>query len=568
MLLDEIEKAHPQALHLLLQLFDEGRLTDAAGEVASFASAVVIMTSNLGSRSAQPIGFGDARDRILADVARAVREFFPVELFNRIDQRRAVRAAHARGRGEGRRQGARASCSRAAACASATRSSTPAPPSASARSRDAFDPRYGARTVKRWLEDHVGGSLTDLLAAAPPARLRIVRLAEERRHDRARRSSRWPERAPVPGRYVLEGALDLATAALEPPPPRPPPRSRASARRRSARARATRRTDDLRYYVDELEQRLDRARAAARRARPPRAKRARGRAIERRRGTDRGDTRREGRVRTRGPTRGRPPAGRDALIAAIAEALLIERALPTLLDPDAHAVTIILSRIGARPRPSGLGRACRSRRRRAGRRRRGGSTDGAATSTEAAAAVAARHESRTGRGRQIRSEARADDWRVGAARDVALVLRGLFVRAALAHDHGTWMLRAHGAEPDVMRVEVRPGAPATPEDVLRAHRRGRAALERALEEGGALPPNPDVLLPVTRTLTFARRRARRRARTSVEIEDFATGWVDRGDGARPRRRDPPRLAPGVEPRGARDDAAVVPRVRHAATTAG
>ncbi len=85
-LLDEIEKAHPQALHLLLQLFDEGRLTDAAGEVASFASAVVIMTSNLGSKNASPIGFGDTRDRILADVARAVREFFPIELFNRIDQ--------------------------------------------------------------------------------------------------------------------------------------------------------------------------------------------------------------------------------------------------------------------------------------------------------------------------------------------------------------------------------------------------------------------------------------------------------------------------------------------------
>ncbi len=70
-LLDEIEKAHPQALHLLLQLFDEGRLTDAKSEVASFASAVVIMTSNLGSRNAAPIGFGETRDRILADVAKA-----------------------------------------------------------------------------------------------------------------------------------------------------------------------------------------------------------------------------------------------------------------------------------------------------------------------------------------------------------------------------------------------------------------------------------------------------------------------------------------------------------------
>src|SRR5207248_7599133 len=50
---------------------------------------------------------------------------------------------------------------------------------------DAFDPRYGARTVKRWLEDKVGGSLTDLLASAPPARLRIVRLAEVAGHIEA-----------------------------------------------------------------------------------------------------------------------------------------------------------------------------------------------------------------------------------------------------------------------------------------------------------------------------------------------------------------------------------------------
>jgi hypothetical protein len=83
------------------------------------------------------------------------------------------------------------------------------------------------------------------------------------------------------------------------------------------------------------------------------------------------------------------------------------------------------------------------------------------------------------------------------------------------------------AEPDVVRVEIRPGVREAPEAVLRAHAAGRAALDRALEHGGALPPNPDVLLPVTRTLTY-RAPLRPGEPYGVEIEDFATGWVDRG----------------------------------------
>src|SRR6185295_302831 len=65
---------------------------------------------------------------------------------------------------------------------------------------DAFDPRYGARTVKRWLEDTIGGALTDLLASAPPARLRIVRLAAEAAKVTATLEP-MIERDPVPGPY-------------------------------------------------------------------------------------------------------------------------------------------------------------------------------------------------------------------------------------------------------------------------------------------------------------------------------------------------------------------------------
>jgi hypothetical protein len=247
-------------------------------------------------------------------------------------------------------------------------------------------------------------------------------------------------------------------------------------------------------------------------------------------------------VRTRGPTRGLPPAGRDALISAIAEALLIERALPTLLDPDAHAVTMILSRIGAMAEAEGLVRVLQPYT-------AASWCDGAAVCDDHGAIQPTwyvkrrqgwskyeqwkweleRDTQEVARDGKKKGWASYDDWQKfwRSQRDAVLVLRGLFVRAALEHDHGTWMLRSHGAEPDVIRVEVRPGAAASPEDVLRAHRAGRAALERALEVGGALPPNPDVLLPVTRTLTF-RPPARAGGTYGFELEDFATGWIDRG----------------------------------------
>jgi hypothetical protein len=89
------------------------------------------------------------------------------------------------------------------------------------------------------------------------------------------------------------------------------------------------------------------------------------------------------------------------------------------------------------------------------------------------------------------------------------------------------LIRAAAAEPDVFRVELRPGAGAKPEAVLAAHVAARVELDRVLEHGGALPPNPDVLLPVARTLTY-RPPLRPGESFHVEIEDFGTGWVDRG----------------------------------------
>jgi ATP-dependent Clp protease ATP-binding subunit ClpA/ATP-dependent Clp protease ATP-binding subunit ClpC len=512
-LLDEIEKAHPQALHLLLQLFDEGRLTDAAGEVASFASAVVIMTSNLGSRNAQPIGFGETRDRILADVAKAVRDFFPIELFNRIDQVVPFEpltpdvAAKVVDKELGKllaRRGLRERNTFVYAGSAVRRRAV----------SDAFDPRYGARTVKRWLEDHVAGSLTDLLATAPPARLRIIRLAEDAGTIKPTLEPML-ERPAVTGPYVLEGALDLAGARLE---PAVAIAAAAVARVRSSRDLARAKLEaggELRYYVDELEQRLN-ALGQLFGVAPADAGHdddEHGHAYERRLvGTK--DNRKEARIRTRGKgATARPPAARDAVVAGIAEALLIERALPTLLDPDAHAATVVISRIGA------------------------ANGDGLVAVTQVFAHQKGWFEAGAiaGDDGQVdtlstgKSTSTWDVWQRywRARRDVVIIERGLFVREALCNDHGTWMLRAAAAEPDIVRVEVRGGAHKPPMDVLKAHLAARRELDRVLEHGGALPPNPDVLLPVTRTVTSRAALLFWSKPFEIEIEDFATGWSDR-----------------------------------------
>ena len=84
-LLDEIEKAHPEVFDLLLGLLGEGRLTDSRGRLVDFRMCLIVMTSNLGVRASEPLGFASAADSA-ADLVNAVRGHFRPELFNRIDE--------------------------------------------------------------------------------------------------------------------------------------------------------------------------------------------------------------------------------------------------------------------------------------------------------------------------------------------------------------------------------------------------------------------------------------------------------------------------------------------------
>jgi len=93
-LLDEIEKAHPDIFNLLLQVMDEGRLTDSNGRTVDFKNTIVIMTSNVGSREVEEygngIGFATAGRKLEDDrksvVAKAVKKAFPPEFINRVDE--------------------------------------------------------------------------------------------------------------------------------------------------------------------------------------------------------------------------------------------------------------------------------------------------------------------------------------------------------------------------------------------------------------------------------------------------------------------------------------------------
>ena len=94
-LLDEIEKAHPDIFHILLQLLDEGQLTDSLGRRVDFKNTIVIMTSNIGSRQLKDFGQGIGFDTqtkqagkdgyVKSVIQKALHKTFAPEFLNRID---------------------------------------------------------------------------------------------------------------------------------------------------------------------------------------------------------------------------------------------------------------------------------------------------------------------------------------------------------------------------------------------------------------------------------------------------------------------------------------------------
>ena len=87
-LFDEIEKAHPDVLNILLQVLDDGRITDAQGRVVNFENTIIVMTSNAGSEGGvAAVGFGrTAGDQVKEKTMKALRGFLRPEFINRVDE--------------------------------------------------------------------------------------------------------------------------------------------------------------------------------------------------------------------------------------------------------------------------------------------------------------------------------------------------------------------------------------------------------------------------------------------------------------------------------------------------
>ena len=135
-LLDEIEKAHPDVFNVLLQLLDDGRLTDGQGRTVDFTNVVLIMTSNLARR---------ARGLLQARVRQPHR------------RHRALPRAH-RGRPRAHRRDPARHAASSGWPPGASRWSSPTTPAAPL-AREGFDPAFGARPLKRLIQREIGDRL-------------------------------------------------------------------------------------------------------------------------------------------------------------------------------------------------------------------------------------------------------------------------------------------------------------------------------------------------------------------------------------------------------------------------
>lgn len=167
-LLDEIEKAHPDIFNLLLQVMDEGRLTDNNGRTIDFRNTIIIMTSNVGSREIEEygkgIGFNTSHRNIMNDrksiLEKAVRKTFPPEFINRIDEQIFFNSLTKENIGEiidielgGLKK----------RVLNAGYELTVSPAAKKFVAEAGFDPNYGARPLKRAIQQHIENPVSEFI---------------------------------------------------------------------------------------------------------------------------------------------------------------------------------------------------------------------------------------------------------------------------------------------------------------------------------------------------------------------------------------------------------------------
>ena len=159
-LLDEMEKAHPDVFNILLQVLDDGRLTDGQGRVVSFKNTIIIMTSNVGSQFIAGANASSDPDEVQREVNNALRQTFKPEFLNRIDD---VVVFHALGLEDIEKivdiqlRDVRERLERDRIQLELT------PAAKQSLALDGLDPVYGARPLKRLIQRQVVDSVANLI---------------------------------------------------------------------------------------------------------------------------------------------------------------------------------------------------------------------------------------------------------------------------------------------------------------------------------------------------------------------------------------------------------------------
>ena len=159
-LLDEMEKAHPEVFNVLLQVLDDGRLTDGHGRTVDFRNAVIVMTSNLGSQRIQELAGEERYEVMKAEVMELVSREFRPELLNRIDE---VVVFHPLGRAQIRSIARIQSAYLSERLREQRIELTLTDEALDYLAAVGFDPVYGARPLKRALQQYLENPLAHQL---------------------------------------------------------------------------------------------------------------------------------------------------------------------------------------------------------------------------------------------------------------------------------------------------------------------------------------------------------------------------------------------------------------------
>ena len=494
-LLDEIEKAHPSVFNLLLQVLDEGRLTDAAGERADLTHAVILMTSNLGARGQRSVGFTEDETAIASEVMRAIEAFFSPELLNRFD--RIVRFSPLSR--EAARLIGKKELSKLLGRWGLIERNVFVHVGARPLERivaEAFDPLYGARTVKRYLEEHVGSLLSEALTCdARAARMRTMRLYERDGrlllHQEALTSA-----AAEPASYAIAPLLDEPPRALQARLPEV-----------MDELDALLGSDELSSISQEISRHLELLNQGLE-----------GHAdaiyqLEQLRGQLK---HLRGRI---GYQLARKDPRADEILACLAEVPFYRRALTLVSDPTQHVVHLAICRLGlprdARsprdPRIDLVATYCRACH-----------GAGAGELEQVAATIGEEHASL-----ETPDATALDRLLARSPSKLVLKLVGLSIREYYRGETGChlWRSTAHGT--DLLRVELlgnaNPGQSAA--DALAAQQATAGAFVDALERGdGPLPENPEGLIPTVREIDYAPSTTGPGPQHRLSVDDFQLGF--------------------------------------------